>query len=138
MHSSGDRDPSLRSGLKTKCLLQILDQIIRMFQSNRQSQQIRRALRGRAFDRGAMLDQAVRSPQTGCVCEDLDRGADFECLGLAALYLDREHAAEGRHLRGGDLMSGMTRKTRVVYGFDLGLAAEEFGNALRVLGMSAD
>src|SRR5215468_8447207 len=35
-------------------------------------------------------------------------------------------------------MSGMTRKTRVVHGFDLGLAAEKLGHALRVFGMSPD
>src|SRR5215467_156072 len=98
MHYSGERDPSLRSGLKTKRLFHILNQIIRMFQPDRQSQQIRRAFRRWAFDRGAMLDQTVWSTQAGCVGEDLHRGADLESLSLAAFYLDREHAAERRHL----------------------------------------
>ncbi len=52
-----------------QCLTQILNQIVGMFQPNRQAQKICRAARGCAFNRGAVLDQAVRAAETSGVAK---------------------------------------------------------------------
>jgi hypothetical protein len=78
-----------------------------MFQADGQAQKIRGAAGVGAFDRRAVLDQAVRAAQAGNMAEQFQTGDKFEGFGLTAFYLNGHHAAEAGHLRGGNLVSGV-------------------------------
>src|SRR5690348_4726056 len=70
-------------------LLQVLNQIVRMFQSNGEPQQVRRAARVRTLDGSAVLNEAVRTAEAGGVGEDLHRTEHLERFGPAAFHLHR-------------------------------------------------
>ena len=109
-----------------------------MFQADRQAQEICRAARVRAFNRRAVLDEAVCAAQASGMAEQLESGDEFERFCLATLDLDGHHAAEAGHLRGGDFVSGMRRQAGIVHGFNFWLRAQEFGNAMGVFRMGTD
>jgi hypothetical protein len=73
---------------------EIFNQIIRMFETNRQAQQVYGATRVRTFDRRTMLNEAVGPPEAGCVGKDLYGGKNFECIRLAAFNLHGHQSAE--------------------------------------------
>src|SRR6185437_3975544 len=113
-------------------LLQIVYQIIRMLEPNRQAQKIDRAARLRAFNRGAMFNEAVRSAEAGCVGKDLYCRKHLECFRPTAHYLHGHQPAEtARHLGCGNAMSGMFGQSGIMHGFNFGMCAQKFGNALR-------
>src|SRR5262249_27138460 len=114
-----------------KALLQIVNQIIGMFESDGETQQVQGAAGGRAFGGSTMLDQAMGAAEAGGVAEELESCGQFECFILPAFYLDGHHAAEPRHLRRGDLVAGMAGEAGIVNGFDPGLFGEKFSNTLR-------
>src|SRR5689334_18313951 len=81
-----------------KGLLQVRDQVARVFEADGQAQQIGRRLRSGSFDGGAMLDEAVRAAEAGGPGEQADSGRYSHGLIAAAAYLRGEHCAESGHL----------------------------------------
>ena len=72
----------------------------------------------RAFDAGAVLDQAVGAAEAGGANEELAFRGDAERGFLAAADLEGEHAAEGGHLARGDFVAGVIGESGVVHLFD--------------------
>src|SRR6266849_2760915 len=62
--------------LGTQRLGQIRDQIRRVLESHGQAQQVLRRFCLRSFDRGAVLDEAVRSAKTSCAREQTETRGD--------------------------------------------------------------
>src|SRR5262249_18072954 len=115
---------------KSERLLQIRNQIIRMFQANGEPQKVFRAASVGAFSRGAMFDQAMRSAQNGGVAEELERSSELKGFSAAAFYLDGHHAAEAGHLPASDFVSGVRGQAGIVNCFKPGLPREKFSDAL--------
>src|SRR5262245_66305807 len=92
-------------------LVQVGEEIIRVLEPDRETQQINRA--GRALDRAAMLDQALDAAQRGGALPQLDLGGGRDGGCLAALGADRQHGAKAAHLAGRDGVSRMARKAGI-------------------------
>ena len=98
-------------------LIQVGDQVVGVLQANRQAKQVLRGSRLRAFDRSAVLDQAVRAAQAGSADEKPAAGGDVHGRFAVARHLEGEHAAECRHLACRDFVARVVRQAGVVHGF---------------------
>ena len=94
-------------------LIEIVEQIVHILDPDREPQQIGRAGRARALDRGAMLDQALDAAERGRALPQLDarggldrRRARRPSPGSTACRRSRRHLA----LR--DVVAGMLRQAR--------------------------
>src|SRR5450755_329904 len=88
------RAAAAASGAAVKRLRQVVDQIVGVLETDRHAQEALRRLALRTFDRGAVLDQALDAAQAGRAREHVDVCRDGHRRVLAALRLEREHAAE--------------------------------------------
>ena len=93
---------------------QIEEQIVGVFQPDRQPQQIGRTGRALALDRGAVLDQAFDAAERGRPFPHLHVRRGRDRRRLAALEPHRQHAAEAAvHLPRRDVMAGMAGKAGI-------------------------
>ena len=110
-------------------LVEIRDQQGRLFEPDRETQQIRRRCRMWTFDRSAVLDQAMRTAQAGGAGKQADPGRYCHGLLAAAAHLGGEHAAESGHLPRRHLVTGMAGQTRIVDRFDRPVRLEKPGHS---------
>ncbi|MET3800160.1 hypothetical protein ABID70_000115 [Clavibacter michiganensis] len=67
------------------------------------------------------------------------RALDHAARGLRSpAHLERDHAAEARHLGLGDVVARVLREARVVHGRDVGVLLQERGDLLGVRGVALD
>src|SRR6185295_18742242 len=118
-------------------LREIFDQVIGVLEADGDAEQALRGPGVGAFDGGAVLDQALDPAQAGRAGEDPELHRHLERAGAAALDLEREHAAEARHLAGGDLVARMIGETGEVDPEDGGVPGEELGEDEGILAVRA-
>src|ERR1700720_1818319 len=69
-------------------------EVVHVLEADREAQQVGRAGRGRALDRGAMLDQALDATERRCALPQIHARSRSDRRLLAAFDADRQHAAE--------------------------------------------
>src|ERR1043165_7035475 len=85
-----------------------------MLQTDRDAQQVAGSPGLRAFYRGTMFDQTMRTAQAGRAYQQPAPRRDAHGSLFAAAHLKREHAAKGRHLPGYNLVAWMAVEPRIV------------------------
>src|SRR6266436_5761102 len=63
-------------GWSRQRLLEVLDQVVRVLETDREPQEVLRRARAGALDRRAVLDQALRPAEAGGACEHVELGRD--------------------------------------------------------------
>src|SRR6185312_1939606 len=93
---------------------QVEIKLIRVLKANGKPQQVVRARRPLALDRGAVLDEAFDAAQRGGALPQVHPGGDGDRRLCAIADADGEHAAEAAdHLPQGDLVAGVLREAGV-------------------------
>src|SRR5215831_1147391 len=122
----------LSPGLSRKRLLEILDQVVRVLEADREPQEILGGPRAGALDRRAVLDQALGPAEARGAGEDAQLCRDVHRACPVAADLDRHHPAERGHLAARHLVRSVGRQARVVHRFDLPVAVQERRDAEHV------
>ena len=84
-----------------------------------------------------MFDQAFDAAQTRCADKYFRFGGDRHRRFASAFRFERKHAAEHRHLLGGDFVAGMRTQSRIMHAFHLSMLGEGVRDFCRVFGMRA-
>src|SRR5262244_3451893 len=101
------------AGLARERLAEILDEVVRMLETDRDTQEVLRRRRARPLARGPVLDQALGPPEARRVEEDLQTRGRAERRVPPAPHPEREHSAERRHLARRDRVPRMRGEPRV-------------------------
>src|SRR5215510_11621436 len=118
-------------------LLEIVDQLVRVLEADREPQEILRRARAGALDRRAVLDQALRPAEAGGAREHAELGRDVHGASPIAADLHRYHPAKRAHLTARDVVRGVRGEPRIVHGLHPRMAGEEGGDAERVVRVAA-
>ena len=117
-------------------LSEIGDQVVRVLEADRDAEQVAGRGCARAFDRGAMLDEALGPAEARRVPEEANaRGGPKRGVATAA-DADREHPPERGHLAGGERVPSVRRESRVEHGGDARVALESARQRERVGGVA--
>ena len=101
-------------GSSSQGVVEIIEQIVRILDADREAQEVGRRGRAGPLDRGAMLDQALDTAERGRAFPDANLCGGGDRGLLAALDPDREHATEtALHLARRDGMTRVLGQTRI-------------------------
>ena len=117
---------------------EILDQIIRVLESNRQPKQVVRRSTPRRFDRRSVLDEALRSAETRGTSKHAHPGFHAQRCLAPATNLHRDHSAKHGHLTRGDRVAGVRCQARIMHRLDVRVGLEKGGDRRRVGGVRPD
>src|SRR6266550_6431568 len=125
-------------------LIKILDQIVRILEADRQSQETFRLSCSGALNRRSMLDQAFYATQTSRASKDFRLRRNRHRRVTAIFNFEGEHSAEqlvrslsrtDRHLAPGDFVSGMRAQSRIMYARNFSMLGQKFCDFHRVFRM---
>src|SRR6266446_8868324 len=84
-----------------------------------------------------MLDQAFHTAEARRPRKDFRFCRDVYCSIAIALYFQRKHSAEHRHLLSRNLVTGMRNQPRKMHALHLSMSREKIGDLRSVLAMRA-
>ncbi len=128
---------------RRQCLLEVLDQIFSIFQTDRDPDQVvsdpklvPHVLRdGQVRHEARALDEALEPAEALGQGEDLDRLQKLARLVAPAPDVERDHAREAEHLPLGELVLRVGRETGVEDLLDERVGREELGDGHGALGV---
>ena len=95
-------------------MVEILNEIIDVFEPDRNTQESFRGAGARPFDRSAMFDKALYSSQACSAGKDFHPGRHLHGSFLTVLNLKRQHASKSFHLTSRDRVPRALRQPRIV------------------------
>src|SRR3954470_9765 len=133
------RDKSRGLGSDGDSLCEVGDQVLYRLDSDGQAQQIARDGTVRAFDAGAMFDQAFDAAERGCARKEFSVRRHGNSGGWAVAHPDRQHTAKAAgHLAECYFVLGVALQTGVQDLGNTGMAFEIARDVERVGGCGAD
>src|SRR5437016_3786471 len=114
-----------KRGQSVQRLGEVLDEVVRMLEPDREADEVFGRARARPFARRAMLDEALDSAERGRADEELRLRDGGDGALAPAVRLERQHPSEARHLAARDLVSRMRFEPGVVHGAHGALPLEE-------------
>src|SRR5262245_56586271 len=120
-----------------KRLLEIGDEIVRIFQADGHAKQIIGNVISRMHHRGGMLDEAFRTAKAAGVDEEANSGRGVDRTRPASPDAKRQHSAKIAHLRGSNRVAGVRWQAWVQDLDHLRMTLEGVGDGKRVRRMDS-
>src|SRR5919202_1985414 len=106
-------------------LSQIFYQIVWMFKTNRNAQQIVRSFCSYSFDGGAMFDETFHTTQASCSSKQFHLCRNGESFLASSFHLERKHSSKELHLLLSNLIPWTFLESRIMHGLDFGVFTQK-------------